>query len=120
MITGIYAKQAANLVRTTPVDHQSRSNVQELQAKLDRQHLMIQTLLTVLMEKKIFDENEFREWLNYVDGLDGRVDGRLAESVVPVACPKCRRMNKATAPRCQYCDHPMQTEFLARPADQRS
>ena len=113
------ARQAVSMTRSNPVDTQVRSTTQDLQIKIERQNLIIQTLLTVLMEKKIFDEDEFREWMNYVDGLDGRVDGKLAESQAPKACPKCKRINKPTAPRCQYCDYPLASDFLARPEDQR-
>jgi hypothetical protein len=77
-----------------------------LESRLERQEMLIQTLLILLLEKGVIGQDELREWMAYVDGLDGRMDGRLREAAEPKSCSKCGRMSPATAIRCQYCDTP--------------
>lgn len=81
----------------------SRHAISELQHKVERQHLFIQTLLRLLMEKGLIQENEFREWLTFVDGFDGHVDGKLKPDTAPQLCSSCARKSPASYPRCQYC-----------------
>lgn len=85
---------------------------------IERQNLMIQTLLMILLEKQVIQEEEFREWLIYVDELDGVRDGRVREDKTPVACPKCHRNSPRTATKCIFCGHEFEVEFLARRPDQ--
>ena len=91
----------------------------ELQQKIERQNLIIQTLLMILLEKKVIYEEEFKEWMDYVDGLDGKVDGRLEENKGPVSCPECGRKNPPSAAKCQYCMHELPQDFLFRRDDSR-
>jgi len=94
------------------------SDVVGLRIRLERQSLLIQTLLMILLEKKVVDEAEFREWLDYVDELDGAKDGRLKEDRSPVACPACKRNNPRQASRCQYCGHELTPDFLQHRPDE--
>ncbi|MEQ8821669.1 MAG: hypothetical protein RLY93_15645 [Sumerlaeia bacterium] len=96
------------------VDTQARSSAQEMELKLERQNLVIQTLLMLLLEKGVIHDQEFREWLAYVDGLDGKVDGRVREDKSPVACPKCGRNSPRQSPSCQYCGEALPADYLAR------
>jgi hypothetical protein len=86
------------------VDHTS---LRELEDRVARQKLYIQTLLRLLLEKGVIQREEFGEWLDYVDALDGRADGKLAKDTRSKTCARCRRVNPVQARRCQYCD----TEF---------
>ncbi len=44
-----------------PTDNQARGDIQELRRALDRQHLLLQTLLLILIEKQIIGDDEFRQ-----------------------------------------------------------
>jgi hypothetical protein len=88
------------------------AGVADLQAQVARQYLMIQTLCRILIAKGVLSEDELNEWMNYVDGLDGVVDGKLRESRLPRECSACRRMNPPRAVKCQYCGHEFPAAFL--------
>lgn len=99
-------------VHTPPPSTLGRGTIEALEARLERQYMLLQTLLMLLLEKKVIDENEFREWVTYVDSLDGRTDGRLTENKAPIDCPSCRRRNPPTAVRCQYCGTEMAAQII--------
>jgi hypothetical protein len=109
------ARALSDFSASSPAGAANRSSVEALELRVDRQNLLIQTLLIVLLEKKIFDEAEFKRWRDYADNLDGRADGKLRESATPVSCPKCQRNNPPTASQCVYCGEP----FEAPAADPR-
>ncbi len=88
----------------------------QLKSQVERQHLVIQTLLMLLLEKKVIDETELRQWMHYVDMLDGRHDGRLSEDRSPVACSACGRVSSATQLRCAYCGTELPTNMVDRRA----
>jgi hypothetical protein len=99
------------------IDHHTRGALPALQARVERQDLIIQTLLMILLEKKVIHEDEFQEWVIYVDELDGTRDGRLREDTTPVSCPACGRNSLRTSSRCVYCGHELEPEFLIRRPD---
>jgi hypothetical protein len=86
-----------------------RTLLRELEDRLARQKLYTQTLLRLLLEKGVIQRDEFAEWLDYVDSLDGRADGKLGKDSRSKSCGRCRRVNPVQARRCQYCD----TEFAS-------
>ena len=90
------------------------ADIEKLRVRLDRMHLVVQTLLTILAEKKIITEDEFRQWLHYVDELDGRRDGRLAEDKEPLVCGSCRRKSAHGSVKCQYCGAEYEARVFAR------
>lgn len=91
-----------------------RGEINELATMVERQHLVIQTLLMLLLEKKIISEKELQEWTAYVDGLDGNVDGRLRAEKSPKPCPACARNNAPDAPRCAYCGASLAIDIVDR------
>ena len=104
-----------------PPSSGSRRNIQPgvidlatLQRTIDHQHLLLQTLLMLLLEKKVIEDQEFKQWMSYVDGLDGRTDGKIEAEKGPVTCPGCRRVNPRNVPKCQYCGQIFEMDFLAR------
>jgi len=100
--------------RFQPGANAPNATVEHLQARLDRTTLLLQTLMMILIEKKVVHEDELREWVKYVDELDGTADGRLREDKSPVACPKCSRKNPRTAATCQYCGTALEQDILFR------
>ncbi len=90
----------------------SHSGIDDLTHRLEKQSLMIQTLLMILLEKNVIQESEFKEWMVYVDELDGKRDGRLREDRSPVKCPSCGRNSPRAKSNCQYCGQEFPQEFL--------
>jgi len=82
---------------------QKNAGLQELEQRLARQDLMLQTLVRLLLEKNVIGREEFAQWLRYVDGLDGKDDGRLGADTGYKSCAKCDRTNPAKVFKCQYC-----------------
>ena len=123
MISGIYGGSIFNAfdsgVPSAPrTSHAGESvpstRAEMLEVKLERSNLLLQTLLMILLEKKVIQEDEFREWLVYVDQLDGARDGRVRENSAPILCPQCMRNSPRLATKCLYCGEPFTVEFLAR------
>lgn len=79
------------------------TDIESLQRRLDQQNLVIQTLLTLLLDKGVIQEDEFREWVKRMDRLDGARDGKLAEDKTKVACPSCGKSNLKAAAECKHC-----------------
>jgi hypothetical protein len=105
---------AAQITQTRSVDQSARTRNEELELRLERANLVLQTLLMILLEKQIIHEDEFREWMLYVDDLDGARDGRVREDNTPQNCPSCGRNSPHSAVKCVYCGEGFQVEFLAR------
>jgi hypothetical protein len=110
------AYQSANRVITSAgasnADLGARSEVEQLKGRIERQNLLIQTMLMILLEKKVLHEDEFKEWLNYVDELDGVRDGKLREDKKPLACSQCGRNSPKGSAKCIYCGTEFETDFL--------
>lgn len=94
------------------IDTRAGHNFDVLRAMIERQELIIQTLLRLLIEKKVIDKDEFAQWIDYVDRLDGKLDAKLEERRTPVTCPKCKRPNPHAARLCAYCSAELPLEFL--------
>jgi hypothetical protein len=109
------AYHAANRVMvsgSSTTDMGARSEVEQLKARIERQNLLIQTMLMILLEKKVLHEDEFKEWLDYVDELDGVRDGKLREDKRPLACSQCGRNSPKGSAKCIYCGSEFQSDFL--------
>lgn len=74
-----------------------------LENALDRQALIIRTLLSMCEGKGLFNEPEFRELMNDVDLSDGRLDGKFKPQATPRSCPECGKTNGKRAVTCMYC-----------------
>lgn len=74
-----------------------------LEDALDRQALIIRTLLSMCEAKGMFNEPEFRELMNEIDLSDGRLDGKYKPQATPRSCPNCGKTNGKRAVTCMYC-----------------
>ncbi len=79
------------------------TDIETLQAQLEQQNLILQTMLVLLLEKKVISEDEFNEWATKVDELDGVRDGRLSGEKSPIRCPDCGHENLRGAAKCVNC-----------------
>ena len=98
-------KQLSNDVR----HEMALANVQE---QLERQALVIRSLLEVCARKGLFTDPEFRQVLDEVDLSDGRRDGKLKPQGGPRVCPNCGKTNSRRAVGCMYCGEPLQDREL--------
>lgn len=93
-------------------DQVQQGTILDMQAQIERQALLIEALSRILIAKGVVVEEELNEWMRYVDGLDGRVDGKLRPTKEPKNCPACNRINAFTATKCQYCGAEFSHQFL--------
>ncbi len=94
------------------------ASLADLQNIVGRQQLIIQALLMLLLEQKTIEKEELAKWVEYVDQLDGKADGKLGIDRSPVQCPSCGRTSPATAQRCIYCNAVLSEGILDRRAEQ--
>ncbi|MBI3736192.1 hypothetical protein HY256_06735, partial [Candidatus Sumerlaeota bacterium] len=95
-----------------PSAQEARQAVDELAVRVERQNLLLQTLLRLLLEKGVIHEDEFKKWISYVDALDGKTDGKLQKEKGIKNCPACGRVSQADAAKCQYCGADYPVEFI--------
>lgn len=75
----------------------------ELRDQVERQALLIRSLLLVLDRRGLTNEDDFREIMEEVDLSDGRRDGRYRPLGPLKDCPRCSKVNKKRAVVCLYC-----------------
>lgn len=107
-IHGYYSAQDANIARQSANDASSaarraESAMARLEDALDRQALVIRTLLTACEKAGLFNEAQFKELMNDVDLSDGRLDGKYKPQAMPQSCPECGKTNGKRAVQCMYC-----------------
>ncbi|MBK8205746.1 MAG: zinc-ribbon domain-containing protein [Planctomycetes bacterium] len=86
----------------------AESAMARLEDLIDRQMLVIRSLLTMCEKKGLFNEPEFRELMNEVDLSDGRLDGKFKPEAAPQNCPSCGKVNGKRAVTCMYCGVPLE------------
>ena len=79
-----------------------------LEDALERQALIIRTLLEACSRKNLFTEDEFRELLTEIDLSDGRLDGKYKPQQGPQECTNCGKTNGKRAVTCMYCGTPLE------------
>jgi hypothetical protein len=79
-----------------------------LEDTIDRQMLVIRTLLTACEKAGLFNEQQFRELMNDVDLSDGRLDGKFKPQAGPRECSNCGKPNGKRAVTCMYCGNPLE------------
>ena len=81
----------------------NQSQLEILENQLGRQNLLIQTLLVLLLEKGLFEEEEFLELLDEIDALDGKKDGAFTPKSTPKKCRSCGKTNSSRKRKCMWC-----------------
>jgi hypothetical protein len=98
-----------------PNRQEALSDIESLKALVEQQNLIIQTLLVLLLEKKVIDEEEFNEWAKKMDELDGARDGKLSEDKSTSRCPECGRQNPVTSTACMDCGRELKPQYVQKP-----
>ena len=99
--------------RAAVVAENARSQVEMMQADIDRLMLCAQAMWEILKEEHGCTEEQLIRKITEIDMQDGKLDGKVARQG-PVACPKCGKANKRTRLACLYCGTPFQVEPFAR------
>ncbi|MBX3458397.1 MAG: zinc ribbon domain-containing protein [Planctomycetes bacterium] len=112
-IHGYYARESANRAGASALDAKDAARRAEnamvrLEDAIDRQALIIRTLLSICEQKGVFNEAEFKQLMNDVDLSDGRLDGKFKPQATPRACPSCGKTNGKRAVTCMYCGVPLE------------
>lgn len=112
-IHGYTAREGANRASQSALDakdaaRRAENALARLEDAMDRQALIIRTLLSICEKKGLFNEPEFREFMNDVDLSDGRLDGKFKPQATPRACPACGKTNGKRAVTCMYCGVPLE------------
>lgn len=107
-IHGYYNHGAARAATNAASDAESsarraENSLMRLEDALDRQALVIRTLLTACEKAGLFNEAQFRELMNDVDLSDGKLDGKFKPQAGPQSCPACGKTNGKRAVTCMYC-----------------
>ena len=107
-VHGYYSHQHAANAREDALDANQAARRAEnatafLKDALDRQALIIRSLLTMCERKGVFNEGEFREIMNEIDLSDGKLDGKFKQNAGPRGCPSCGKNNGKRAVTCMYC-----------------
>src|SRR5688572_12275216 len=102
-VNATYAQSAANSAAdANSAARRAENALERLEDKIDRQELVIRTLLTACDRAGLFNEQQFRELMNDVDLSDGRLDGKFKPQVAPRECPSCNKVNGKRAVTCMY------------------
>lgn len=75
----------------------------DLEDRLARQALVLQTLVATCIQKGVFTGPEFNDLMIEIDSADGVRDGRARENRSPKVCPSCENNNNFRAMTCMYC-----------------
>ena len=79
----------------------TRTNVEELESRLDKAMLACEAMWTFMREKFGLDDAQLSERINDIDLTDGKLDGKVRKPAV--TCPKCGKNNARRFAKCMYC-----------------
>lgn len=98
-------RRAANAASDAESAARRAENVTaHLQDQLERQALIMRSLLTACEKAGIFTEDQFRELVTEIDLSDGRLDGKYKpQQQGPMICAGCGKPNGKRAMKCMYC-----------------
>lgn len=94
-----------SIYRSEPVqtsrDGKTLTEIQQLEARLDRMMLVSEALWSLLRDKLKATDEELLDRVTEIDMQDGKLDGKVRRQAM--ACPKCNRTISPRMPRCMYC-----------------
>lgn len=80
--------------------YESKADIGSVQIKLDRLLLLNQALWSLVKQQTCLSETDLMQEIQRLDLLDGRLDGKLAETK---KCNKCSTVLAASAASCYTC-----------------
>lgn len=83
------------------VDHQLRTQVRELERRLDRAELVNRAIWDIIAKSANLTEADLENRIKEIDMRDGVADGKV--TIVPLRCPTCKRVSSSKHWKCLYC-----------------
>jgi hypothetical protein len=83
------------------IDHQLRTQVRELERRLDRAELINRAIWDIIAKSTNLTEADLEARIKEIDMRDGVADGKI--TVVPLRCPTCKRVSSSKHWKCLYC-----------------
>lgn len=98
-IAGLEALQANNSQRITSAS----DRLTDLEMRYERMRLVTNALWALLKEHTSLTDGDLKRFIEKVDMVDGRLDGKLSRTAGGMSCPKCRRKIRKSAVVCMWC-----------------
>jgi hypothetical protein len=77
--------------------------LRELEQRHEQLKLITLSLWSLLRDHSGLIESDLRKYIQDIDLLDGRQDGKIAMKREKINCPECKRIYLTTALVCPYC-----------------
>jgi len=78
----------------------------DMERRYERLRLVTMAMWALLKERSGLTEADLQKYVNQVDLIDGKLDGRLTREKGIIECAKCHRRVLKTALACVYCGEP--------------
>ncbi len=78
----------------------------DMERRYERLRLVTMAMWALLKERSGLTEADLQKYVNQVDLIDGKLDGRLTREKGIIECPRCHRRVLKTALACVYCGEP--------------
>jgi hypothetical protein len=93
------AAQSETRGRVTDIDDDRR----DLERRYERLRLVTMAMWALLKEHSGLSESDLRRFVNQVDLIDGKLDGKLSRDKGIIDCTKCQRRILRSSLTCVYC-----------------
>src|SRR5688500_9336994 len=93
------AAQSETRGRVTDLDDERR----DLERRYERLRLVTVAMWALLKEHSGLTEADLRKFVNQIDLIDGKLDGKLSRNKGVIDCQKCERRIVKSALVCVYC-----------------
>ena len=100
---GRILKASADASQALSKIYLSKADISDIELKLERLALLNQAIWSLVKQQTSLCEADLMEEVKRLDGLDGRVDGKLAETKT---CSQCGIVLTASANICYGCGAP--------------
>lgn len=78
-------------------------DVRLLEQRYERLRLLTLAMWQLLKEHTGLTDADLKQFVEKVDLLDGKADGKLSRTTGAMDCPKCSRRILKSATRCPWC-----------------
>lgn len=90
-------------VDTTRRVASTQEQLRRLENRYERMRLVTNALWRMLKEHTGLTDSDLKRFIERVDLLDGKLDGKLAGTTGAMDCPRCSRRILKSAAACPWC-----------------